>query len=350
MKKRKNIISVVVLLGLGVVAFFVAKNEGWFSGGYSTLNKNLSDFAIKDTASINRMVITTFDDKKADLVRKSPGEWQLNGKYKARIDCIENLLEMAARIKVRSTVGEKARENVIKRIAGYYKKIEFFVDSRSHKTYLVGPAAMDNIGTYMVLETPGEGRSDQPYVMEMPGFAGVLDARIFADEEAWKFTGIFNYDYHDIQKVRVVNNEQMQESFTLTVNKQNDLILTDINDKPISNFDTLGARAYLINFRKIHYETRAKLLTKAMVDSMLLQKPYYTVDVTTRKNGKTTVRIYHMPSRSGEKDLEGKIIPWNPERAYAILPSGEVVVVQFHVFDQILRSLQSFYPAKTGAN
>ncbi|MFI5204063.1 MAG: hypothetical protein ACHQF2_06155 [Flavobacteriales bacterium] len=345
MKKRKNIISVVALLVLGVIAFFVAKNEGWFSGGYSTLNKGLSDFGIRDTASVDRMIITTQDENKVELVRKSTSEWEVNGKYKARKDCIFNLLEMAARIKVRSTVGEKSRDNVIKRIAVNYKKIEFFVNGRSNKTYIVGPSAMDNIGTYMVLETPSDGRSAEPYIMEIPGFPGVLDARLFTDENEWRFTGIYNYDYHTIRKVRVTNHEKMQESFVLSVNKKNELSLTGIDDSPVKAFDTVGARGYLMNFQKIHYESRVRLLTKTQVDSMLLQMPYYTVEVTNDKNEKNTVRVYHMPSHSGEKDLDGTLLAWNPERAYAILSTGEAVVVQFHVFDKILRSLQSFYPA-----
>ncbi|MFI5205135.1 MAG: hypothetical protein ACHQF2_11620 [Flavobacteriales bacterium] len=348
MKKRKNIISVIVLLFLGVVAFFIARNEGYFSGGYSTLNKGLSDFSIKDTAAIDRMIITIYDGKKAELQRKSTGVWEINNKYIARKDCIDNLLEMAFGINVRSTVGEKARDNVIKRIAVYYKKIEFFVHGDLHKTYYVGTSALDNIGTYMVLETPEEGRSAEPYIMEIPGFSGVLDARVFTDVNEWKFTGIFNYDYHVITSIKVTNHDNLPESFVLNVTKQNQIRLFDINGKPSQAFDTIGAQGYLMNYQKIHYENKARMLTGFQVDSMLMQTPYFTIEVTDNKNAKNKVRIYHMPSQSGENDLEGNPLKWNPERAYAILSAGEAVVVQFHVFDKLLRSLQSFYvPANT---
>lgn len=350
MKNKKNLFSLSVLLVLAIAAFFIARNEGWFSGNYSTLEKGLSDFTIKDTAAIDKMVITENSGKKAVLSKNETGTWEINGKFQARPDCILNLLEMAYRIKVRSTVSAGARDNVIKRIAAYYKKIEFFVNGQWQKTYLVGPAAADNIGTYMVLETAAEGRSAEPYVMEIPGWSGVLDARIFTNETEWRFTGVFSYNYRNITQVKVLNHEVPQESFILKI-KGTQLMLCSADDKSAGAFDTVTARGYLMHYQKIHYEGLARLLKKSQVDSLLLQTPYYTVEVTDNKNVKNRIRIYHMPSNSGETDLEGNPLKWNPERAYAILQTGEAAVIQFGVFDKILRSLTSFKtPAAKGNN
>jgi hypothetical protein len=289
------------------------------------------------------MIITENTGKKTVLIRKTPGMWQVNEKFRARKDCIDNLLEMANRIKVRTTVGEKARDNIIKRIAAHYKKIEFFVNGKWEKTYLVGPSAADNAGTYMVLETAAQGRSAEPYVMEIPGFSGVLDARIFTNENEWRFTGIFNYDYHDIRQIKIINHDIPQESFVMDVSVSTDIKLASLDGTPVKSFDTVSARGYLMHYRKIHYENLARLLSKKQIDSVLLQTPYYTVEVTNKDQQKNKIRIYHMPSRSGEMDLDGKPLKWNPEKAYAILQTGEAVVIQFPVFDKILRGIQSFY-------
>src|SRR5688572_21985219 len=137
-KKTKRIVSVVVLLGLGITAWWIASTEGYFSGNYSTLKKGLSDFSIKDTAHVDRIAISIYDGKKVVLTKKKSGYWEVNNSFRARKDAVDQLLEMAYQIRVRSTVGDNARANIIKRISSFYKKVEYYVNGELEKTYYVG--------------------------------------------------------------------------------------------------------------------------------------------------------------------------------------------------------------------
>ena len=78
------------------------------------------------------------------------------------------------------------------------------------------------------------------------------------------------------------------------------------------------------------------------IDSLKKSKALFKLSVSTFKGEKQSILIYHMANSGKAVDLEGKLLPFNPERAYGILPNGETVVIQFYVFDKLLRPISSF--------
>jgi len=98
----------------------------------STHNQRLSDFAIEDTSSIDRIVITDANGGRAEVIKKSQDYWQLNGKYKARIDAIHIIMKTAKQISVKSEVPASATKTVLSTISVGYKKVEYY----SGNTYL----------------------------------------------------------------------------------------------------------------------------------------------------------------------------------------------------------------------
>ena len=85
MQKRYYIILAIVLLF--VAAYF------FFSNPSSTLKSEISDFAIEDTASIDRIFISDNQGQNALLERLPDNNWIINGKHKDRRDGIDLLLK-----------------------------------------------------------------------------------------------------------------------------------------------------------------------------------------------------------------------------------------------------------------
>lgn len=334
-------VSVVILAILAAVTFTLTQKKS-----NSSFGKELSDFAIADTASIGKVIITDQDKNRVELERKDAGYWSLNTKFRARIDAINLILATCNKIKMKNPVPENARENIIRNLAVSYHKVEYFnLDGDPLKTWYVGHAAKDQEGSYMILETPGEGKSDLPYVTYIPGFAGQLTSRFFASEKEWRFTGIFNYDPKSIASVKMVNYDAPEESFEVRADKNDIFSLIDHKGKSIPQFDTVAVRQFLVNFRKIHFETFNKgVLTAVQEDSIKKARPYYSIRVTEKSGESTDLIIFH--KNVPKKDVSGADYvgdyQWDPERAFALIPSGEIVVIQFFVFDKILWPVYAF--------
>lgn len=345
--KRRLYFSLFMLFALLLIAFLLANNSGWFNGADGTNKDPLSEFTIKDTIAISQIKIAKSTGESVDLKKNEKGEWLVNNKYKARPESIHLIMKTFYHIRVKSHVGAAARANVIKNISVFHRKVEVFMNGEWYKTWYVGNPTADRTGTFMLLETPENGKSTEPYITELAGFHGQLDIRFFTEEEEWKYTGIFNYNnVNDIKEIKVTNHEKNEQSFTLQLPDGEKPILLDYNGAKVSGFDTLMVRAYLYGFRKVHYENTAKLLKYKQIDSLQNATPFYTLEVNDKQNNRKKIKIYHMANIGKAEDLDGKLYQYNPERAYAILPTGDVVVVQFFTFDKLLRPISGFLSNK----
>lgn len=344
-KKKQLLLSLTLLITLVIyVVYLTVRNGGW-SGRNNTFVEEIGDFSIKDTASIYQITITDQDKNKAVIQRKEKGYWQVNGKHRARIESIDLILYTCKMIEVKSQVPIAARETIIRNLSVNYKKVEFF-DAKNKwiKTWYVGGATKDNEGSYMILEDEN-GKAEVPCITYIPSFVGHLSSRFFCSEREWRFTGIFNYDPLDIASVKIINYDSLAEGFEIKVLDKNRFALYNAFDKPVPVFDTAAVRQYLVNYKKIHFQSfNPGTLTEKQEDSLRKAKPYYKILVTDKKGIKNELTIYHKKTppidELGEPwEME---VDWDPIRSFAILSSGEVVIIQFGVFDRILWPIYAF--------
>ncbi len=119
MKKNRIAIVLVVLLGSLSFWFIINNKKG-------TIKETLRDFAVEDTASINKIFLADKNGHTITLERKSPGLWTVNGKYNARMDAVQTLLYTIKKIDIKEPIGKKAVDNVIKRLAAKAIKCEIY--------------------------------------------------------------------------------------------------------------------------------------------------------------------------------------------------------------------------------
>ena len=99
--------------------------------------KVLRDFAVKDTASVDKIFLADKQNATILLERKD-NYWTVNGKYRARRDFIDLLLETIHRVEVAEPVVETKTENVLRRISSDGVKVEIYQNGKLAKTYYVG--------------------------------------------------------------------------------------------------------------------------------------------------------------------------------------------------------------------
>ena len=327
MKGNKLLIALVVVLGAVAAYFYFSKSSG-------TLDKEFKDFAIKDTASIDRIFIADAQGNEVTLTKKDKF-WVVNDQYNARMDNIQLLLKTFHRIDVKSPVPKTAFDNVVKNMASGATKVEIYTGGdQPEKVYFVGNATMDQQGTYMLLEKDGI-KSSVPFVMHIPGFFGYLSTRFYAEEQLWRDGTVFRYTPDEIKSISVQYFEDSLQSFVIDKNG-NDISLKNFyGGTPIAGFDTVAVLDYISRYKKVYFEMIDMESTQQQKDSVLGSTPIFTITVTDVADQSNKITGYHMQNFRDLLDHDGTPFEYDVDRMYGHLNNQDFTYIQFATFDQI---------------
>jgi hypothetical protein len=349
---KKNILLLLALLVLGLVAYFIYKKDT----GSTLAGQPLSEFGIADTASVTKIFIA---DKQGHsvLLERVPGQryWNLNGKYLARKDAVDLLLETLNHLKVKGALAESSRDNMMKVLASSARKVEVYMgDDQPAKIYYVGSATPDHMGTIMLLEIPGIGRSDEPFITHMDNFTGFLTPRFFAVESEWRYTGYFDYPQLEINTVNIIDNAQPSNSFQVQYHGGNDIrLLTDYNVytnefiTPIQEFNSIKVKDLLIQFKRVHFESYNTYLRPEAIDSMNKTMPAYTIQVMENTGKMKKLDLFNKRAAKRFFDENGNESPWDLDYFWARTDQGEMAMAQRFVFSPLVKPI-SYYLKPSG--
>ncbi|MFM7016228.1 MAG: DUF4340 domain-containing protein [Bacteroidota bacterium] len=338
--KNKFLIGVFLIVA-GVALFTVYTKKS------STIVGDLHDFAVSDTAAIDKIFLVDRDGNRSLLTRVDSGHWIVNGKHKARKESIDNLLETIRNIEVKSPVGKNLYNNTMKLMASKSVKVEIYQKGSIVKTYYVGHPTMDNLGTFMYIE-----KSTVPYIMHIPGFNGFLSTRYITKEDDWRERYVFHFDPRTIVAVNILNTTKQDRSFSLTRNADSTYALTytKLGAKPES-YDIVKLRKYLDVFSNTNFERIDNTLGKVQADSILKTTPFAVIAVTDDRNYTKTVQLYRKPvtasSRNQIDEVSGKPLQFDIDRFYARVEGSEDwFICQYFHFDRLMITPEVLMPGK----
>ncbi|MCK6650514.1 MAG: DUF4340 domain-containing protein, partial [Bacteroidia bacterium] len=312
---KKNRIAIVVLVVLAAVS-------GWFilNNKKGTIKETLRDFAVADTASITKIVLADKEAKSVTLERAIGGPWKVNGKYNARPDAIQVLLETIKRVDVKEPVGKAAQDNVVKRLAAKAVRCEIFQNGQLTKAYYVGTETQDQTGTYMILiDLETMKTSAKPFVTYIPGFEGYLTTRYFTNERDWRDRTVFQYVPTDIKSVKLEVPDKPEMGYELIINGNNDYVVKMQTGKALNGIDSMAVKQYLSYFQQINFESMDLAMTQKEIDSTLLSKPINILTVTNQKGEVNSVKFFPRKPSKESYDVDGKLFVFDPERMNALL-------------------------------
>ena len=332
MKKNKNKIGIVLVILLSAITFyFTTQNKK------GTLKKELTNFAVKDTASITKIFLADKQNHTVLLERQTNGGWVVNKKFQVREDAIKTLLLTIKELSVKAPVGKQAFENVVKRLATSAVKVEIYTNDELNKVYYVGHSTQDSTGTFMMLEN-----SSTPFIMWIPGFEGYLSARYFTDEESWKSTVLFSHPLATIKSIKIEYPQKPNFSFEIGISNKKLSLKSILTGTMVEKFDTAMAFEYLTGFKDVHYEFSAKELPASTRDSVLMRKPMHIITITDI-NGKTDRLTTYPKLASVVQITQDSTLIYDVDRMYAIHNNDkDLISVQFYVFDHLLKPLDYF--------
>lgn len=340
--KKNSIVIIIILLVLAVAAVFVYRSKG----KSSTIDKEASDFGLKDTASVDKIFLADKEGKSVLLERK-PSGWILNGKYNVRPDAIELLLYTVRMVEVKSPVSKTSRNNVIKVMAGKSTKIELYSKGTKVKQYYVGHSTQDHTGTYMLLTNPETDENyTEPFITHIPGFDGFLTTRYFTDEMDWRDRLMINYRPPQIKQIKLELNEMPDSSFVIDLFSMQRFGLKTRKGQQLP-FDEEKIKQYIAYFQNVNCEI---VLEKKdhLVDSInKAAVPFATLTITDRDNKPNVTQFYHKYPVASKNEQYGVDYKYDPDRLFVKYNNGaDYGIAQYFVFGKMLQTYQYFLPRK----
>jgi hypothetical protein len=327
-KNKKTGLFIITILVIGLLGLF-ATNLVRVRGKSDT---ELLDFEIRDTTSINKIIISDPHANRIELIKKDNNWVDENGNCVIQ-NPVHVILETFNRIQFKGYVPENARQNIVNKMMGNHTKVEIFQNNEWVKTWYVGFSTQDHYGTYMQLETPQE-KSDLPVIMKVKGLEGIIEPRFFADKRRWKCTEIFSLDKDEIQSVDVRLLDNPKRSFKVLKNKNKYKVF--VGGQELKTLDTLMAITYLNNYKKIHFESVNYSLSEKQVDSIKKSKPFCVLTLKEIKSKSNSYKMYRIPFEKKTEDIFGDTVTYNQDRFWCVLPSGDLVKCQYFVFNPLL--------------
>jgi|YNPMSStandDraft_2_1061718.scaffolds.fasta_scaffold00167_2 hypothetical protein len=219
MMKNKGFLGLLIALFVAILFYFLLKSDK-----KSTINKEETEFAVKDTAAIGSVTITGYLDGKMVgkvYLTKKGNQWWVNEEFKAQNVAVENLLKTIYAIQMRQPLHPNAIENVKKLIKK--RNVHVIIKNQTGKVlkgYYLGPATPDTKGNYVILEG-----AENPYIAEIPGFEGYLSTRFSANPDVWKDYTLWNFSSDDFHHFEL--KDKKQKSIVYILRKKGSYILNN---------------------------------------------------------------------------------------------------------------------------
>ncbi len=309
-------------------------------GSKSTIKGTFSDFLVEDTASIDKIFLADKSNQTVLLERKV-NSWMVNGKYTARYDLINELLNTIKKVSVMQFVPKGAVENILKQLAVASIKVEIYQHQKLVKTYYVGSPTQNSLGTYMLIDG-----SDTPFICYIPGFRGYLSPYYMPLEGEWISRQIFNHRPSQIQWAKAEFAKFPEISWKIeNPDNKNFKLLSLQSNQYIQDFDTNRVKDVLSSFAYRGFE-QFTTANKDRLDSVLVPKYYLgKLSILDKDNVEHSVTFYQLPYERPVTEENGEISLIDPEKMYGVV-NEFTTICQYYTFDPLLVPIEYFLPKK----
>jgi hypothetical protein len=243
-----------------------------------------NDFRVDDTSNVTRIFIADRNGETVKMDRISAAEWKLNDKYRTRKAIIDGLLTTLADVRVRFAINESVRPLVERELATKGIKVEVYEGSHK-KTFYVGGATPDQMGTYMFVEG-----AKRIYVTHIEGWEGVLTSRFCTDEAEVRDHSFL--DVRDLAEISVEYPSKKEHSFRVltqgTAHVEPFYVSTPSITKPLQ---TRILRSYLDNLGQVK---AADFINNSLIkDSTIQTVPFCKITLRNTQNELQTLMVFN---------------------------------------------------------
>lgn len=356
MKKNRFYIlapAVLLLICLVVILF----KTGVFHTSNSIPKSDI--FAVRDTSTISKIFIADMNGEHV-LLNRRDGEWYVDDSIRAQDPKIKDLLGVISNVTLQQPVAKTAQSNINKMMSVNAIKVEiyqktpkftlfgkrFFDKERKVKTYYMGPATMDNMANFAILEG-----YDEPCIVYIPGFRGFITPFYSFRPIDWYNCDLFSTKITRIKSLKVQDFENPEESFIVEKSGPRFFNLFDGQHQPILDYDTIKLLDMLSVYRDLNYELYIKALSESARDSILRFNKFKTITLVDVNGVETRLDMYRKLQPDAmyldailEQEAPAVDLPYNRDKFYAVLngKTKDLLQCQYYHFDRANQPLSYF--------
>ena len=354
MKKKAIYIILAAVLLIGCLFLILAK-----TGVVGKTQPSSDLFAVKDTNNITKIFIADMNGEYTLLVRHDDG-WYVQDSVPAMNAKVNDLLTTIHNVALRQTVAKTGQSNINKMMSVNAIKVEiyqnapkfkifgipFFTKERKVKTYYMGPATMDNMANFAILEG-----FDEPCIVHIPGFRGFVTPIYSFKPVDWYSCDLFSTKITRIQSLKVEDFENPENSYYVEKSGPRFFTLYDVHNQLIADYDTAKLLDMLSEYRDLNYEVYISGMPESEKDSVLKYNHFKTITLTDVNGETTTLDMYrkmtldpyYLDAIIGGLERADEQ-PYNRDKFYAVLNGNtkDLVQCQYYHFDRQNQPLSYF--------
>jgi hypothetical protein len=347
--KKRNLILIAAALLIALAAEIVALR----GSKKATFEQN---YHIEDIDSVTRIFLADKQDNQVLLSRVGDSTWIVDNQYPANQPLIDLLLETLNTMRIRQQVNRAAVPTINKDLAAHAIKVEvyqrkpfinwfggrlkLFPHEKLSATYFVGRETQDMMASYMYRKG-----DKTPYVIHIPGFRGFPTPRFVSDPLKWCSHTIVDLDANAIERIELEIPADQSESFAVVNNGAGFDFM--VGGSKVPAFDTLRVAALISSFTWLNFDEFASIVPNSN-DSSLVGMPRTILRITDTAGTTREVRTYIKYTNPDDMAIvpdEGMYETFDVNRLYAIVDNTDTVLIQYHVFDNILQPARYFLGA-----
>jgi hypothetical protein len=213
MKMNKTILLVMSLVVISIAAYFLITGS---DNSSSIIDIRDRQFSVEEREDIEKIFIAQRNGRQL-IFEKMGGQWNIDGKYDAHPNVMENLLDVLCNLRMKYIPPPSSYENIYSAIGRLGIKVEVYgKNNELLKAYQVGGTTSGELGTIFIMDG-----YQQPYVMEMPNFEGSLRGRfLFDNVDQLRDRTIFDYDQKEIKSITIDYPKDQKSSFKLDLSNE----------------------------------------------------------------------------------------------------------------------------------
>ncbi len=292
----------------------------------------------KETEKISRIVVKS--DTASLILKKEKNGWTVNGRWPVRARSVKVLKKVLQHMEVKSPVSAELAEKVPADTAARHVEVSIYRGLLPLKRFEVYAGGRIPGGNMMRL-----AGKKKWYIVYLPVEQVNPALFFFTDPHYWRDPALFNYLPGEVLEVQMDFGGHPAAGYRVgldTLSHHYYFIPQDTSLR-FREADTARIRTYLSWFQHLDCDEWDRSLPEAAKDSILRQKPLYTVTVKDVRGGVFRMQVYPLPNRHPAPGAPAT----DPDVARAwVLPLREMVLIKYYRIDPLMQEVAWFVKDK----
>ncbi len=254
------------------------------------VDKNL--FKVADQTKIDRVVLKKSTEQIE--LRFDGAKWMVNNSFEADRQMIQVFFATLLQAEPRRPVAQRLRDSIHQQINTIGVDVKLFEGETLRKNFVVGGNDRKSETYYELADEPA------PYLITIPGYRVYVAAIFELNSYDWRDKRIFNFNWQNFKRLTASFAGNDKESFAISF--QNKFFGLEGNPKA----DTTKLNDYLDAVSLLQSARYLPVGESAAYDSMLVTKPYYSIEVSDIAN--RTYRLDLFPQIKQDRAVLGKLV------------------------------------------